>query len=175
MYSYKYTRRVFLLKHRSLINSHPTCQLSGGTLLSSHGPFQLPHPGEFSGGDKDMFILMMNELCVEWGSTNTGWHITVYYVKNSHTCEVKHNGDKGMGHLCLYGWDNYGKVSYCSFWKYAEGLQVIAWLQVLVPLNSRPVAYSHLDEQYKPTASISCTYPNVIFDINSSSIIDDGF
>ena len=27
-------------------------------------------------------------LCVEWGSTNTGWHINVYHVKNLHTYEV---------------------------------------------------------------------------------------
>ena len=36
-------------------------------------------------------------------------------------CEVKHNGDLGMGHLCLNGWviyalngwDSYSKISYC--------------------------------------------------------------
>ena len=27
-------------------------------------------------------------LCVEWGSTNTGWHIDVYHVKTLHTHEV---------------------------------------------------------------------------------------
>jgi len=78
---------------RSLINSHLTCQLSGGTLLSSHGLFQLPYPGEFSDEDKDMFALMMNELCVEWGSTNTGWH--TYHCspceKFAHTWSVKLN------------------------------------------------------------------------------------
>ena len=24
----------------------------------------------------------VDELCVEWGSTNTSWHIDVYHVKN---------------------------------------------------------------------------------------------
>ena len=30
-------------------------------------------------------------LCVEWGSTNTGWHINVHYVINfsAHTLSVK--------------------------------------------------------------------------------------
>ena len=43
------------------------------------------------------------ELCVEWGSPNTSWHINVHHVKNLHTlkCEVEHNGDMGMGHLWL--------------------------------------------------------------------------
>ena len=32
-------------------------------------------------------------LCVEWGSTNTGWHINVHYVINfsAHTLSVKLN------------------------------------------------------------------------------------
>ena len=45
-------------------------------------------------------------------------------------CEVKHNGDMGMGHLgCGYGlngWGSYDKVSCCFIWKYAQknaGLQ----------------------------------------------------
>ena len=28
------------------------------------------------------------ELRVEWGSTNTGWHINVHHVKNFYTHEV---------------------------------------------------------------------------------------
>ena len=27
-------------------------------------------------------------ICVEWGSTNTGWHIDVHNVKTLHACEV---------------------------------------------------------------------------------------
>ena len=48
-------------------------------------------------------------LSVEWGSTNTGWHIDVHHVKNfAHTrCEVGHNWDMGMGHLWLNGWGIY--------------------------------------------------------------------
>ena len=50
-------------------------------------------------------------MSIEWGSTNTSWHIDVHHVKNNisaHTkCEVKHNGDMGMGHL--NGWGSYGK------------------------------------------------------------------
>ena len=44
---------------------------------------------------------------VEWGSTNTGWHIDVHHVKTlTHIkCEVRHNWDMGMGHLWLNGWD----------------------------------------------------------------------
>ena len=26
------------------------------------------------------------QLCVEWGSTNTGWHIDIRYVNIFHTC-----------------------------------------------------------------------------------------
>ena len=28
------------------------------------------------------------KLCVEWGSTNTGWYIDVLHVKTLHTFEV---------------------------------------------------------------------------------------
>ena len=48
--------------------------------------------------------VLLVKLCVEWGSTNTGWHIDIHHVKNFFThmkCEVKHNGDMGMGHLWL--------------------------------------------------------------------------
>ena len=57
------------------------------------------------------------KLCVEWWSIITSWHINVHYVKNLRTyeCEVKHNGDMGMGHLMgghlsLNGWGSYGKI-----------------------------------------------------------------
>ena len=43
-------------------------------------------------------------LWIEWRSTNTGWHINVHHVKYFWThmkCEVKHNGDMGMGCLWL--------------------------------------------------------------------------
>ena len=43
----------------------------------------------------------MFRSCVEWGSTNTRWHINVHHVKICTQCEVKHNGDMGMGHLWL--------------------------------------------------------------------------
>ena len=43
-------------------------------------------------------------------------------------CEVKHNGDMGMGHLgCGYGlngWGSYDKVSCCFIWKYAQKMLV---------------------------------------------------
>ena len=54
---------------------------------------------------KDRFVTMLVvcKLCVEWESTNTTWHISVHHVKNKVSahkkCEVKHNGDMGMGHL----------------------------------------------------------------------------
>ena len=46
---------------------------------------------------------LLHGSCVKWGSTNTGWHIDVHHVRNLYTqmCEVKHNGDMGMGHLWL--------------------------------------------------------------------------
>ena len=42
------------------------------------------------------------QLCVEWGSTTTGWHIYVRYVR----VKLQHNGIQGIhglngGHLCL--------------------------------------------------------------------------
>ena len=39
------------------------------------------------------------QLCVEWGSTNIGWHIVVGYVKIfclHIKCEVKRNGDGAL-------------------------------------------------------------------------------
>ena len=62
------------------------------------------------------------QSCVEWGSTNTSWHIGVHYVKiSTHTQGVtlKHNGIwgwgiyglDGWGIYDLNGWDSYGKVS----------------------------------------------------------------
>ena len=80
------------------------------------------------------------DLYVEWGSTNTGWHINVHYVNfflNTQKYKVKHNRDMGMerlqlkwvrhlwlkwvGHLWLNGWESYGsngwgshgKMGYC--------------------------------------------------------------
>ena len=44
-------------------------------------------------------------------------------------CEVRHNGDMGMGHLWLImggafmaynGWGSYDKVSCCFVWIYAQ-------------------------------------------------------
>ena len=67
--------------------------------------------------------LLVKKLCVEWESTNTGWHINVHDVKiGTHIkCEVNHNGDMEMGIYKLNGWviyglngrGSYGKVSYC--------------------------------------------------------------
>ena len=67
--------------------------------------------------------LLVKKLCVEWESTNTGWHINVHHVKiGTHIkCEVNHNGDMEMGIYKLNGWviyglngrGSYGKVSYC--------------------------------------------------------------
>ena len=126
----------------------------------------------------------------EWVVCRVGkhQHWLAYYsspcAKFAHTSSVKLNimgiwewGTYGL----IGGWDGYGKVSYCFL--FGNMLKVfrrvpfpvITWPQVLVPLDSWPVAYSHLDQQYKSTASISCTYPNIIFDVNSSSIIDNGF
>ena len=56
--------------------------------------------------------------------------------------------DLMCGHLWLNWWGIYGKVS-CLIWKYAQQMlvfkrvpfHVIAWPQVLVSLNSRPVAH----------------------------------
>ena len=70
--------------------------------------------------------------CVQWGSTNTSWHIGVHYMHIHKSVKLKHNGIwgwgiyglDGMGHLCrlngwgiygLNGWGSYGKVSYCFF------------------------------------------------------------
>ena len=49
--------------------------------------------------------------CVEWGSTNTGWHINVYYVKfPTHTSNVKleHNGIWGWVINGVNGWGIHG-------------------------------------------------------------------
>ena len=76
-------------------------------------------------------------LCVEWGSTNTNWHINLYYVKiSTHTWSVKlkHNGIwgwgiyglNGWGIYGLNGWGSYGKASYRFLWdmlKNNTGLQ----------------------------------------------------
>ena len=43
--------------------------------------------------------LTVNLLQSGGASTNTGWHINVYY-ENSLNCEVKHNGD-------MWEWDIY--------------------------------------------------------------------
>ena len=60
---------------------------------------QVPHLARLT----DFICTCMFRSCVKWGSTNTGWHINAHHVKNcTHmTCEVQHNGDMGMGHLCL--------------------------------------------------------------------------
>ena len=66
--------------------------------------------------------------------TETSTMHDVHNVKIIIKCEVKHNGDLGMGHLCLNGWviyalngwDSYGKVSYCVLGENAQkmtGLQ----------------------------------------------------
>ena len=112
-----------------------------------------------------MFIFKM--LCVKWGSTSTGWHISVHCVKNSaytwsvilslmETWEWGIYGLNGwdiydlmVGETDLIGWGSYYKLSYCSLGKICSkinGLQgstlpVIAWPQILVPLNSWHVAY----------------------------------
>ena len=76
---------------------------------------------------------------VQWGSTNTSWHIGVHYVKIFAHTQIKHNGIWGWGIYGLNGWDiydlngwdiydlngwgmygsngwgSYGKVSYCFF------------------------------------------------------------
>ena len=45
--------------------------------------------------------------CVEWESTNTGWHINVHLVK------LNIMGTWEWGIYGLHGWGSYGKVSYC--------------------------------------------------------------
>ena len=37
----------------------------------------------FGKADRLYLYLHVQKLCVKWGSTNTGWHIDVYF----HTCE----------------------------------------------------------------------------------------
>ena len=62
-------------------------------------------------------------------------------------CEVKHNGDIGIGHLwlimggafmtygCGYGlngWGSYHKVSCCFVWKYAQKMLVLVQSVILL-------------------------------------------
>ena len=81
----------------------------------------------------DFICTCLFRSCVEWGSTNTSWHIGVHYVKSfTHTqgVKLKHNGIWGwgiyirlrwmghlwlkwVGHLCLkrvgiYGLNGWG-------------------------------------------------------------------
>lgn len=49
-----------------------------------------------------MFIQKPKLLCVEWEGANTGWHISVHYLKNLHTHEVKHNENMGMGPFVVF-------------------------------------------------------------------------
>ena len=51
------------------------------------------------------------ELCVEWGSTNTSWHIGVHYVNiftHPQSVKLKPNGIWGWGIYGLDGWGVYG-------------------------------------------------------------------
>ena len=77
------------------------------------------------------------QLCVKWGSTNTGWHIDVFFF--TYKIGMGHSWLIWVGHLRLIRWGIcgllgetvYGKVSYC-YWERRTGLQgvpfqVITW------------------------------------------------
>ena len=60
------------------------------------------------------------QLCVKWGSTNTGWHINVFFF--TYKIGMGHSWLIWVGYLQLIRWGIcgllgvavYGKVSYCS-------------------------------------------------------------
>ena len=93
---------------------------------------------EIKAGKFESWAIWVSKLFVEWGSTNTGWHINVHHVNNF-----------AMEHLWVNGWGIYGLklvgqlwlkcvAQLCLFWKYAQKVLVfrgvpflvIAWPQV---------------------------------------------
>ena len=96
----------------------------------------------------------------------TMWKLCIHKV-----CELRHNWDMGMGHLWLNGWGIHGLMggTFMAYWvghlqlkwvgqswllavSFGKMLKkmlvfrgvpfpIIAWQQVSVPLNSRPVAH----------------------------------
>ena len=53
----------------------------------------------------DFICTCMFKSCVEWGSTNTGWHINVHHMKTLYThmkCEVKTQWGYGNGAFMAY-------------------------------------------------------------------------
>ena len=72
------------------------------------------------------------QLCVNWGSTNTGWHLDVFFF--TYKIGMGHSWLIWVGHLRLIRWGIcgllggavYGKMSYC-YWERRTGLQVIKW------------------------------------------------
>ena len=70
----------------------------------------------------------MHKSCVEWGSTNTSWHINVHYVKifmHTQSVKLKHMGMghiwlKWVGHLWLKWVGQLWKSKLLFFGKYAK-------------------------------------------------------
>ena len=58
----------------------------------------------FGKANRLYLYLHVQRLCVEWGSTNTNWHIGVHYVRIfMHTQNVNlKQWDMAMGHYGLY-------------------------------------------------------------------------
>ena len=64
--------------------------------------------------------------CVEWGSTNTGWHINAHYVKKLYTHEVKLN-IMGIWEWGIYGLMGGAFMAYNGWGIY--DLRVWIWLK----------------------------------------------
>ena len=59
----------------------------------------------FGKADRLYLYLLVQKLCVEWGRTNTSWHIGVHHVNifmHTQNVKLKHNGIWGWG---IYGLD----------------------------------------------------------------------